>query len=101
MSNSLRAMALFTTALAGCLSPGPHVDLAASLAGLRLEVPCGGAKFTDDTECHWDGALLQTADPKWKLKREIVRPFGGKAGALYDVTLHARGVVEPKNFTGG
>ena len=73
----------------------------ASLAGLRLEVPCSGAKFGGDTECHWDPALLQTADPTWKLKREIVRTFGGEAGALYDVALHVRGVVEPKNFSGG
>ena len=46
-------------------------------------------------------ALLQTADPKWKLKREIVRTFGGKPEKTYDVTLHVLGVVEPKNFTGG
>lgn len=72
-----------------------------SLAGLRLEVPCAHPKFNNDTECHWDQGLLQTADPKWKLKREIVRRFGGKAGTTYDVTLHVRGVVEPKNFTGG
>jgi hypothetical protein len=72
-----------------------------SLAGLRLEVPCANPKFNGDTECHWDKSLLQTADPKWKLKREIVRTFAGKRGKTYDVTLHVRGVVEPKNFTGG
>lgn len=87
--------------LAGCSSLPGGADPAASLAGLRLEVPCAGAKFGGDTECHWDPALLQTADPAWKLKREIVRTFGGKPGVLYDVTLHVRGVVEPKNFTGG
>jgi hypothetical protein len=89
--------------LAGCGSLRGHADSAAasSLAGLRLEVPCSGAKFGGDTECHWDPALLQTTDPAWKLKREIVRTFDGEAGVLYDVTLHVRGVVEPKNFTGG
>ena len=75
-------------------------DPAASLAGLRLEVPCAD-HFNTDTECHWDRSLLQSADPRWKLKREIVRTFGGKRGVLYEVTLHVRGVVEPKNFTGG
>lgn len=90
------AMAL----LAGCKS-ATLKDPAESLSGLRLEVPCSNPKFNQDTECHWDQALLQTADPAWKLKREIVRVFDGKAGALYDVTLHVRGVVEPKNFTGG
>jgi hypothetical protein len=74
---------------------------AASLAGLRLEVPCAKPKFSNDTECHWDPSLLQSADPAWKLKRELARTFSGKTGTLYDVTLRVRGVVEPKNFTGG
>ena len=87
---------------AGCqTSPTAHTDAAASsLAGLRLEVPCAD-HFNKDTECHWDRALLQSQDPAWKLKREIVRTFAGRAGVLYSVTLHVRGVVEPKNFTGG
>lgn len=88
--------------LAACSStPTTGADPAASLAGLRLEVPCANPKFNNDTECHWDQALLQTADPQWKLKREIGRTFTGKPGTLYNVTLHVRGVVEPKNFTGG
>jgi hypothetical protein len=94
----LGAMAL----LAGCNSwMAMRNDPGASLSGLRLEVPCANPKFNQDTECHWDQSLLQMADPVWKLKREIVRTFGGKEGALYEVTLHVRGVVEPKNFTGG
>lgn len=87
---------------AACASvPAGTRDPAASLAGLRLEVPCANPKFNNDTECHWDQGLLQTADPQWKLKREIVRTFGGRNGIVYDVALHVRGVVEPKNFTGG
>ncbi|HEV7606810.1 MAG TPA: hypothetical protein VGO61_05705 [Steroidobacteraceae bacterium] len=97
------ALAAATLALfCGCGSMAPpQRDPAASLAGLRLEVPCANPKFNDDTECHWEQGLLQSADPHWKLKREIVRTFSGKAGALYAVTLHARGVVEPKNFMDG
>jgi hypothetical protein len=87
--------------LSGCKNTVTFRDPAESLAGLRIEVPCANPKFNQDTECHWDSKLLQTADPTWKLKLEIVRVFSGKAGALYDVTLHVRGVVEPKNFTGG
>jgi hypothetical protein len=88
--------------LAGYTAISPvNADPAKSLAGLRLEVPCANPKFNDDTECHWDQSLLQSADPRWKLKREIVRTFDGKASTVYDVTLHVRGVVEPKNFTGG
>jgi hypothetical protein len=102
--NGLRTMVAVATlvGVSACSSMGsPQRDLSASLAGLRLELPCANPKFNDDTECHWDPSLLQTADPQWKLKREIVRTFGGKPGVNYQVTLHARGVVEPKNFTGG
>jgi hypothetical protein len=74
---------------------------AASLAGLRLDLPCKGEKFGENTECHWDPALKQASDPKWKLKKEIVRTFGGNPGVTYDVIIRVRGVVEPKNFTGG
>ena len=73
---------------------------ATSLAGLRLEAACKGEKFGGNTECHWDPAL-KVADPKWKLKKEIVRAFVGKPEVTYDVTIRVRGVVEPKNFTGG
>ena len=50
---------------AGSVSRAQHgqPDPAASLAGLRLEVPCANPKFNNDTECHWDQSLLQTADP--------------------------------------
>jgi len=89
------------TLLASCKSTVTLKDPGESLAGLRIEVPCANPKFNQDTECHWDQGLLQTADPNWKLKLEIVRVFSGKAGATYDVSLHVRGVVEPKNFTGG
>jgi Glycosyl hydrolase family 10 len=83
------------------VAAAPTDDPAATLSGLRLEVPCKGPKFNEGELCHWDPALLQTVDPQWKMKREIVRTFGGTPGALYDVVLHIRGVVEPKNFTGG
>lgn len=86
--------------LAACASQPSADEMAASLAGLRLEVPCAD-HFNNDTECHWDPALLQNADPHWKMKHEIIRTFRGKQDVLYRVTLHVRGVVEPKNFTGG
>ena len=85
--------------MVACAS-APAVDPASSLAGLRIDVPCAD-KFNGDTECHWDRALLQTADPAWKMKHELSRTFSGKPGVVYDVTLRVRGVVEPKNFTGG
>jgi hypothetical protein len=90
------------TMLVSCaaLAPRPQ-NVAANLVDMRLEVPCANPKFNGDTECHWDPALLQTADPAWKLKRELTREFGGKARCFYEVTLQVRGVVEPKNFVGG
>ena len=86
--------------LSACAGTPARNDLAASLAGLRLEVPCAD-HFNNGTECHWDRALLQNEDARWKLKREIVRTFGGQPGVTYQVTLRVRGVVEPKNFSGG
>jgi hypothetical protein len=80
--------------------PASSDSSAASLAGLRIEVPCKGDKFGGNTECHWDPALMVN-DPKWKLRTEIVKTFSGAPGVIHDVTIRVRGVVEPKNFTGG
>ena len=73
---------------AGCQTrPTDHTDAAAaSLAGLRLEVPCAD-HFNKDTECHWDRALLQSQDPAWKLKREILRTFAGRPGVRHQTKL--------------
>jgi hypothetical protein len=92
---------VIATLLMACTTTPDHSNPEASLAALRIEVPCANPKFNNDTECHWDQSLLQKDDPQWKLKREIVRTFGGHTGTLYEVTLRVRGVVEPKNFTGG
>jgi hypothetical protein len=84
-------------------SPGPAGgdDVASSLTGLRLELPCKGPKIAENQECHWDPAYLQTADKSFTLKKEITKNLGGKSDVVYDVTVRIRGVVEPKNFTGG
>jgi hypothetical protein len=91
-----------TAAPPSTASPGAATgdSAAASLVGLRLEAPCKGDKFGENTECHWDPAL-KVDDARWKLRKEIVQTFGGTPGVVYDVTLRVRGVVEPKNFTGG
>ena len=97
-----RMVAIISTMLAACQS-GSKIAVvvdSANVPALRLAIPCGDY-FNAGTECHWDRALLQSADPKWKLRHEVVRTFGGKEGVLYDVILHVRGVVEPKNFLGG
>lgn len=86
--------------VSGCADPATRADAAGSLSGLRIEVPCAD-HFNQGTECHWKRELLQPAGSPWKLREEIVRTFAGDARQLYDVTLRVRGVVEPKNFTGG
>jgi hypothetical protein len=82
-------------------SPGGTDDVTSPLSGLRLELPCKGPKIAENQECHWDPAYLQTADKSFTLKKEITKNLGGKPDVVYDVTVRIRGVVEPKNFTGG
>jgi hypothetical protein len=92
---------IIVAGVAGCAGHARlHDAQFASLAGLRIEVSCGD-HFSEGTECHWNRDLLQPAGSTWKLKREIVRTFPGDPDKVYDVTLRVRGVVEPKNFTGG
>lgn len=95
------AIGSFVSLLTGCASvPAGDARAAGSLAGLRIEVPCAD-HFNQDTECHWDRQLLQPAGSPWKLERKIARTFAADPARIFDVTLHVRGVVEPKNFTGG
>jgi hypothetical protein len=92
-----------TTAAPGAAAPAGSAgdDVTSGLMGLRLELPCKGPKIADNQECHWDPAYMQTADKSFTLKKEITKNLGGKPDVVYEVTLRIRGVVEPKNFTGG
>jgi hypothetical protein len=101
MTRKLYSLAMIGGALCACTGTALKQDAAmASLAGLRLEVPCGD-HFNQGTECHWNREMLQPDGAPWKLHQEIVRTFAGQPKTLFNVTLHVRGVVEPKNFTGG
>jgi hypothetical protein len=97
-----RIQAIFSSiVMSGCASTAsPEKPDVAALSGLRLEVPCAD-HFNQDTECHWPRALLQPAASDWKLKQEISRTLPADPRVVYDVTFRVRGVVEPKNFTGG
>jgi len=98
---ALRAVLALAATLVACAGHSIHEDRGvASLGGLRIDVPCAD-HFNQDTECHWDRQLLQPEGSSWKLRREIVRTFAADPRNVYDVTLRVRGVVEPKNFTGG
>ncbi|HUR41725.1 MAG TPA: hypothetical protein VM240_11230 [Verrucomicrobiae bacterium] len=100
--STFKAQAIFPLFIvSGCASiasPG-KMDVS-TLSGLRIDVPCAD-HFNLDTECHWPQTLLQPAPSEWKLKQELSRTFGADPQVVYDVTFRVRGVVEPKNFTGG
>jgi hypothetical protein len=101
ITKTVSLMVTFAVALCGCTTASRTQEAAlASLAGLRLEVPCAD-HFNQGTECHWNRALLEPEGAPWKLKQELVRTFAGDPKTVFDVTVHVRGVVEPKNFTGG
>jgi hypothetical protein len=77
------------------------IDYAGEMNGYRWELPCADPSQRDT--CPWDPALLEGAveDPTVTLRRETVVTFGGDAGVVYDVQIRIRGLVEPKDFTGG
>jgi hypothetical protein len=68
----------------GCQEAGRTVE--ASLSGLRWEIPCRSA---GDRDC-------SSPDPA-----PVTAEMGGEPGAVYDVTLRFRGVVEQKTYQGG
>lgn len=69
-------------------SAGECVDVAASLSGLLWQLPCE-APHSEASKCMTKTDVTSTA------------VLGGRSGFTYDVTLHFRGVVERKTFTGG
>ena len=65
-------------------------SIAANLDGLRWELPCVGPwPHAPDFVCITTPAVTD------------VTTLSGVAGHNYDVTLHIRGVVETKQYTGG
>jgi len=67
---------------------GSCVDVAASLSGLRWELPCL-SPGTAANLCNAGGLITKTTT------------LMGTSGKSYTVKLHFRGVVEPKTYTGG
>ena len=77
------------------------LSYAGDMNGYRWELPCEDPQLTDT--CPWDPALLEGAldDPNYTLHREDLVVFGGDPTVVYDVEIRIRGLVEPKDFTGG
>lgn len=63
------------------------VDVAGSLSGLRWELPCLSS--------------LNAQVCVTKTTQTQVATLSGVTGVFYDVTLHFRGIVEQKTYTGG
>ena len=63
------------------------VDVATSLSGLRWELPCTGAHGSVNCPCAATDTHMTTLQ--------------GTTGTTYDVTLHFRGIVEQKTYSGG
>lgn len=65
---------------------GTCIDVAASLSGLRWNLPCTSGS----------GVACYCSDPA-----PVSTALGGALGASYDVSLRFRGVVEQKTYSGG
>jgi hypothetical protein len=73
-------------ALGAACDSGQCVDVAATLSGLRWELPCTAAHGSVNCAC-----------PALDTKQTTL---AGTAGKSYRVTLHFRGIVEEKTYTG-
>src|SRR4051794_3684149 len=74
----------------GYVANGPRCEeVAGALNGQRVEVPCLKAQKND--------ALCQSVTESPVAKRVM----GGNRGTTYLVTLHLRGIIELKAYTGG
>ena len=80
---------VFDAGDAGCTESPEVCGLVASLDGLRWELPCEG-----DTA--WDEVCATGSEVD---DETVFAP--GLRGRSFDVTLRFRGVVEPKEYTGG
>jgi hypothetical protein len=70
-----------------CDGEATCVAVAGSLSGLLWQLPCTGAP--SGPACPTTASTMQSAT------------LAGAAGTTYDVTLHFRGIVEEKTYTGG
>jgi hypothetical protein len=74
----------------------------AALDSQRWELPCGTIFDYDDLCLNLPaGATACPTDPAGFHPVDRSVRFGGQPGAVYDVTLHFRGLVEPKTYTDG
>jgi hypothetical protein len=88
---------------------GAALSVTAALDGQKYLMPCGPVQSTNWLVCqNYPAAVTNkvcpTAGPyltKGNLMRDDSVAVGGPTGAIYDVTLRVRGVVEPKHYMNG
>jgi len=88
-----------------CEGRGDLKKVAAVLDGQKYLVPCGANQPYSDLVCvNQPQPTCPQTDPwitRGAIGRDETVTLGGDPGAVYQVTLRVRGVVEPKHFNGG
>jgi len=79
---------------AACVNP------AAPLSGKRIELPCVASEDPVAQLCPTVADRQTSCPAEGKVVKQTIK-LSGAANQLYDVTLHIRGVVEPRTYVGG
>jgi len=88
---------------------GGALAVTAALDGQKYLMPCGPTKITtglwcDNIPASSTTGFCSTTGPfltRGNLMRDETITIGGTPGAIYDVTLRVRGVIEPKHYQNG
>lgn len=72
-----------------------------TLARLRLELHCGERTSSTSDSCFLKLPNTISACPAEGYRPEVRATMQGEPGVTYSVTLHVRGVVEPKTYRNG
>jgi hypothetical protein len=86
-------------------TPGKLTPAQTNLDGQKYLLACGPDQGYSNLVCqNPQGACPNQGQPYLTLgmhNRDEHVKFGGTAGTVYQVTIHVRGIVEPKHYTGG
>jgi len=93
-----------------CKDPKPYcaeingtptcINPAQALSAKRLELPCLPEADPVAQLCPTIANRTQACPAGGKVVKQVIQ-LGGDPNVLYSVTLHIRGVVEPRNYVGG
>ena len=84
---------------------GAPLSVTAALDGQKFVAPCGRTESADFLVCENIPPRCSSISGPYLTRGNLMRDdtvtVDGPAGAIYDVTLRVRGVVEPKHFING